>query len=73
MGVSERYVNNEELEAWIEKRFGPNSPFNRQLVRDLLDWGVRAALADKSDVDVGEPHSRVGGNLQVSSCVELGE
>ncbi len=42
--ISERYITDERLEAWVEKRFGPNSPFNRQLARDLLDWGVTEGL-----------------------------
>ncbi len=42
--VSAEYINDEELEAWLKDRFGPRHLFNRQLARDLLDWGVRVAL-----------------------------
>ena len=37
--------SDEEIEVWIEKRFGPNSPFNRQLIKDLIsDVLTRAIL-----------------------------
>ncbi len=31
----------EEIEEWIEKRFGPKSLFNRQVVKDLTNEANR--------------------------------
>lgn len=47
---SEHYVSHVELEEWLEKRFGPENLFNRQLARDLLDWGVQAVY-DRGKLD----------------------
>lgn len=42
--ASKYYISDAELEEWLERRFGPKNLFNRQLARDLLNWGVQAVL-----------------------------